>query len=63
MHVAVKGNILLYSFTPLKICAGDNAEGEVLWRNTAPNSAYTQRPLAVIGAKEDTEDVLRPFIP
>ena len=63
VHVAVKGNILLYSFTPLKICAGDNAEGAVLWRNTAPNSAYTQRPLAVIGAKEDTEDILRPFIP
>ena len=35
----------------------------MLWHNKAPNSAFTQRPLAVIGAKEDTEDTLRPFIP
>ncbi|CAL4097675.1 unnamed protein product, partial [Meganyctiphanes norvegica] len=62
LQVAVKGNILLYSFTPLMICKGDNADGEVLWQNPAPNSALTQRPLAVIGAKEDREDVLRPFI-
>ena len=32
VHVgAVKGNILLYSFTPLVMCAGNNAEGNVLW--------------------------------
>ena len=63
VHVAVNGNIILYSFTPLVICKGDNAEGEVVWRNPAPNSPLTQRPLAVIGAKEEREDVLRPFIP
>ncbi|CAL4120500.1 unnamed protein product, partial [Meganyctiphanes norvegica] len=63
VHVAVKGNILLYSFTPLIICTGDSENGEVLWRNPAPNSALTQRPLAIIGAKEDREEVLRPLIP
>ena len=63
VHVAVKGNILLYSFTPLVLCSGDTAEGDVLWRNTAPNSALTQRPLALIGAKENRDDVLRPLIP
>ena len=63
VHVAVKGNILLYSFTPLLLCTGDDAAGAVLWRNTAPNSALTQRPLALIGAKENRDDVLRPFIP
>ena len=41
---------------------GHNAGSKVLWQNPAPNSALTQRPLAVIGAKEDREDVLRPFI-
>ena len=63
VQVAVKGNILLYSFTPLSICSGTNPEGPVIWNNPAPNSALTQHPLAVIGAKEDKEDVLRPFIP
>ena len=63
VHVAVKGNILLYSFTPLVICKGNNANGEILWQNPAPNSAMTQRPLAVLGAKEDKEGVLRPLIP
>ena len=63
VHVAVKGNIILYSFTPLIICSGDNANGKVLWRNPAPNSALTQRPLAVIAAKEDRDEVLRPLIP
>ena len=62
-HVAVKGNILLYSFTPLLLCSGDSNDGNVLWRNPAPNSPLTQRPLAIIGAKEDREDVLRPLIP
>ena len=38
VQVAVKGNILLYSFTPLMLCSGDNPEGPVLWRNPAPNS-------------------------
>ena len=63
VNVAVKGNILLYSYTPLLLCAGDDAQGKVLWRNPAPNSALTQRPLAVIGAKEDRDDILRPLIP
>ena len=63
VNVAVKGNIILYSFTPLYICAGNTATGKVIWRNTAPNSALTQRPLAVIGAKEDRDDILRPLIP
>ena len=63
LRVAVKGNILLYSWAPLLICKGDSANGEVLWKNPAPNSALTQRPLAIIGAKEDKEEVLRPFLP
>ena len=63
VHVAIKGNILLYCFAPLVLCDGNNVDGEVLWRNTAPNSALTQRPLAVIGAKEDRDAVLRPLIP
>ena len=63
VQVAVKGNLLLYSFTPLYICAGNTPDGPVLWRNSAPNSALTQRPLAIIGAKEDRDEVLRPFIP
>ena len=61
--MAVKGNIILYSFIPLIICAGDAPTGRVLWRNAAPNSALTQRPLAIIGAKEDRDDILRPFVP
>ena len=61
--MVLKGNILLYSFTPLLLCSGDNAHGNVLWRNPAPNSPLTQRPLAVIGAKEDRDEVLRPLIP
>ena len=63
VRVAVKGNILLYSFTPLLVCTGNDGGGQVLWQNPAPNSALTQRPLAVIGAKEDKEEVLRPLIP
>ena len=59
----MKGNILLYRFTPLVICAGNNAEGNVLWCNPAPNSALTQRPIAIIGAKEDRDQVLRILIP
>ena len=43
------------------MCTGGNADGELLWQNPAPNSALTQRPLCVIGAKEDKE-VLRPLI-
>ena len=63
VHVAVKGNIILYSFTPLIICTGNDATGTVLWQNPVPNSALTQRPLAIVGAKEDRDDVLRPLIP
>ena len=63
VNVAVKGNILLYCFTPLILCSGDNADGKVLWRNPAPNSALTQRPLAIIAAKEDRDEILRPLIP
>ena len=63
VHVAVNGNILLYSFTPLIICTGNNSNGKLLWQNPAPNSALTQRPLAIIGAKENRDEVLRPLIP
>ena len=35
----------------------------MLWQNPSPNSALTQRPLAVLGAKESKEEVLRPLIP